>query len=132
MSDSKANAYVSSIITKVQKMVSEAKRLEKIALDFERLFEKEKANWKTMEKGASKDYVGQYVLKRALNGQDTLKEIYKIKNDFHKIELDVYNKRQFISGASGQMASKLENVLDGAETYFRNVVRKFENSFSMA
>ena len=131
MSDSRANNYVSSIIRKVQKMETDAKRIEKIALDFHNAFEKEKANWKKMERGASKDEVGKYLLKRAFIGIDTIQEIKNIKSQFHKIELEAYNKRQFISGASEQAKSRLKYVLDDAETYFRNVVRKFENSFSM-
>lgn len=132
MSDQKANTYVSFAINKVQKMVAESKRIMNIAADFERTFEKEKAHWKSMEKGQSKDYIGEYLLKRAFNGQDTLVKADRIKNDFHKFEIELHNKRNFISGASGQLTTKLEKVLDDAETHFTNFKRKFKNSFSMA
>lgn len=132
MSDSRANAYVSSIISKAKKMVAESKRIINIAADFEKTFEKEKAHWKSMERGENKDEIGKYLLRRAFNGQDTLREVDKIKNDFHKIELDAYNKREIISRADGALQAKLEKALDDAETHFRNFKRKFENSFSMA
>lgn len=131
MSDSRANAYVSSIISKVQKMVAESKRIINIAADFEKTFEKEKARWISMERGKDKDEIGKYLLRRAFNGQDTLREADKIKNDFHKIELDAYDKREIISRADGALQAKLKKVLDDAETHFRNFKRRFENSFSM-
>lgn len=131
MSDSKANSYVSFAINKVQKMVVESKRIINIAADFEKTFEKEKAHWISMKRGEDKDVFGKYLLRRAFNGIDTLEKVDEIKSSFHKFKNELYDKRHFISGASGQLTSKLENVLDDAETFFRNFKRRFENSFSM-
>lgn len=122
MSDSKANAYVSSIITKVQKMVSEAKRLERIAIEFRKKKEAERARIEKLKKQGVKitDAMVMPSIRLAFSEDDAWGEVLKVKNSFHKIELDVYNKRQFISGAAGQLTSKLKKVLDDAERYFQN------------
>lgn len=50
-----------------------------------------------------------------------MEEFARIKNDFHKIELDVYNNREIISRADGTIREKLKKSLDDGARYFSSV-----------
>ena len=123
MSDVKANSYISPVIGKIPKMIAKAKQLENLAREFAKKKEIERARIAMLKsKGVEiTDSMVMAGIKFAYAEDDAMKEVARIKNNFHKIELDAYNKREIISRADGALQAKLKKAPDDGARYFSSI-----------